>query len=70
MIDKLINKYKKINFIFLDTIDSTNTYCKKIGENRFTKDTVVIADTQSQGKGTKVETGIHLKERDFGFQFS
>lgn len=53
MIDKLINKYKKINFIFLDTIDSTNTYCKKIGENRFTKDTVVIADTQSQGKGRK-----------------
>ena len=40
MIDNLINKYKNINFIYLDTVDSTNIYCKKLGENGFTKDQI------------------------------
>ncbi len=67
MIDKLIKKYKKINFIFLDTLDSTNTYCKKISESEFTKDTVVIADTQSQGKGTKGRSWISPKGKGLWF---
>ncbi len=67
MIDKLIKKYKKINFIFLDTLNSTNTYCKKISENEFTKDTVVIADTQSQGKGTKGRSWISPKGKGLWF---
>lgn len=67
MIDKLIKKYKKINFIFLDTLDSTNTYCKKMSENEFTKDTVVIADTQSQGKGTKGRSWISPKGKGLWF---
>ena len=53
MIDNLINKYKNINFIYLDTVDSTNIYCKKLGENGFTKDIIVVSETQSNGKGTK-----------------
>ncbi|MDV4151540.1 biotin--[acetyl-CoA-carboxylase] ligase [Clostridium sp. AL.422] len=50
---KLIDTYKDINFIFLDTVNSTNTYCKEIYEKGFTKDTIVISDTQLDGKGTK-----------------
>lgn len=53
MIDKLINKYKHINFIYLDTVDSTNIYCKKLGESEFTKDIVVVSEAQTNGKGTK-----------------
>ena len=53
MIDKLKKTYKNIDFIFLETVNSTNTYCKEIADKGFNKDTVVISDTQINGKGTK-----------------
>lgn len=37
MIDKLKNNYKNILFIFLDTVNSTNTYCKEIAEKALIK---------------------------------
>ena len=53
MINLLNNKYKNIDIIHLKEVNSTNTYCKKIAENDFHKDILVISDIQTQGKGTK-----------------
>lgn len=67
MNNEFISKYKNIDFIFLDTINSTNTFCKKIGEKGFIKDTIVISDTQSDGKGTKGRTWISPKGKGLWF---
>ncbi|MCF0148434.1 MAG: biotin--[acetyl-CoA-carboxylase] ligase [Clostridium sp.] len=67
MNNEFISKYKNIDFIFLDTINSTNTFCKKIGENGFIKDTIVISDTQSDGKGTKGRTWVSPKGKGLWF---
>lgn len=53
MIDKLKNNYKEMDFIFLEEVNSTNTYCKEFAESGFAKNTIVISDKQSNGKGTK-----------------
>ena len=42
------NKY---DFIFLDTVDSTNTYAKRIIEERNIDNTVIIAQMQTNGRG-------------------
>ena len=39
------------NIIYLDSVDSTNTYAKKKAEDPFREGTVVIADGQTVGKG-------------------
>ena len=39
------------NIIYLDSIDSTNTYAKKKAEGSFIEGTVVIADEQTGGRG-------------------
>lgn len=67
MNNEFISKYKNIDFIFLDTINSTNTFCKKIGDKGFIKDTIVISDTQSDGKGTKGRTWISPKGKGLWF---
>lgn len=53
MINKLKNNYKNIDFIYLDEVNSTNTYCKEIAKKGFNKETLVVSDTQNNGKGTK-----------------
>lgn len=45
--------YPDINFIFLDEIDSTNTYCRNLTLDDFNNMTVVISDVQKDGRGTK-----------------
>ena len=67
MTNKLVHNYKNIDFIFLDTVNSTNTYCKEIGENGFNKDTIVISDTQSNGKGTKGRSWVSPKGKGLWF---
>ena len=67
MTNELIDNYKNIDFIFLDTVNSTNTYCKEIGESGFNKDTIVISDTQSNGKGTKGRSWISPKGKGLWF---
>lgn len=67
MIDKLKNNYKNILFIFLDTVNSTNTYCKEIAEKGFNKETLVISDTQSNGKGTKCRNWSSPKGKGLWF---
>lgn len=39
------------NVIYLDTVDSTNTYAKRAAEGSFKEGTVVIADEQTAGRG-------------------
>lgn len=39
------------DIIYLDSIDSTNTYAKKAAEGQFREGTVVIADEQTAGRG-------------------
>jgi BirA family biotin operon repressor/biotin-[acetyl-CoA-carboxylase] ligase len=39
------------NLTFLEQVDSTNLYAKKIAEGSFAEGTVIIADEQLQGKG-------------------
>ncbi len=39
------------NIIYLDSIDSTNTYAKKKAEGLFREGTVVVADEQTGGRG-------------------
>lgn len=39
------------NIIYLDSIDSTNTYAKKAAEESFKEGTVIIADEQTAGRG-------------------
>ena len=42
---------KKLNIMHFSSLTSTNTYLKEIAENGEKSGTVVIADTQSEGKG-------------------
>lgn len=44
---KLIGK----EIIFLESIDSTNNYAKKMGEEKFKEGTIVIAEEQTAGRG-------------------
>lgn len=39
------------DIVYLDSIDSTNTYAKKTAEGPFKEGTVIIADEQSAGRG-------------------
>ena len=39
------------NFIYLETIDSTNTYAKNLCQNGAAERTVVISNEQTSGKG-------------------
>lgn len=41
----------KFDFIYLDTVDSTNTYARKIIEEKNINNTVIIAETQTNGRG-------------------
>lgn len=67
MNNKLIANYKNIDFIFLETVNSTNIYCKEIAESGFNKDTIVISDTQSDGKGTKGRRWVSPKGKGLWF---
>lgn len=42
---------KKLNIMHFSSLDSTSTYLKKLAENGAPSGTVVIADTQSGGRG-------------------
>lgn len=44
---KLIGK----EIVFLDSIDSTNNYAKKMGEKEFQEGTLIIAEEQTAGRG-------------------
>ena len=67
MIDTLKSNYKELDFIFLDEVNSTNTYCKEIGEGGFTKDTIVISDRQTNGRGTKGRSWCSPKGKGLWF---
>lgn len=64
--EKLINS-KKINIILFDSIDSTNTYLKKLAKDKASEGTVVIANSQADGRGrmgrsffSPQNTGIYM----------
>ena len=39
------------DIVFLESTDSTNTYAKTLAQNGASENTVVIADSQSKGRG-------------------
>ena len=41
------------NIIYLDTVDSTNSYLKRLAKNGAKEGTIVLAKEQTQGKGRK-----------------
>ncbi len=46
-------KNKNIDIILLDLVDSTNDYLKQLAKQGVQENTVVIANSQTQGKGTR-----------------
>jgi len=50
-INKLRNLLSERNIIFLTSVDSTNTYAIKLAENGSPHGTLIIADTQTKGRG-------------------
>lgn len=52
---------KKVNIIKLDTVTSTNDYLKQLAKDGALPNTVVIADAQTVGRGTKNRSFISEK---------
>lgn len=46
------------NLVYLDTVDSTNNYAKKLAEEGAAHGTLVVADVQSGGKGRRGRTWV------------
>lgn len=53
MSEYLIDKYPKIDFIFLKEVTSTNDYCKELALSDFNDRTLVVSEIQTAGRGTK-----------------
>lgn len=66
----LKTKYLGRDFIFYNQIDSTqNEIFRRIENNNIKNGTLVMADIQTNGKGTLVEYGIQMKHKILPFPF-
>lgn len=57
----LETKFVGSNIIFLEKVDSTNLYAKRMSEQNFLDGTVIIADEQQKGKGRLGRTWVSPK---------
>jgi BirA family biotin operon repressor/biotin-[acetyl-CoA-carboxylase] ligase len=63
----LSSKFFGKEIIYFETIDSTNTFAKKLAEEGKADGTIVIADEQTKGRGRFARSWISDKEKNLTF---
>ena len=57
------------DIVFLPEIDSTNNLAKEHAKNNAQEGLVIIAESQTEGRGRMEDSGIRLRKQEFIYQF-